>query len=167
VNEIAVAYDGSTESERALVRAAELAEALSAGLVVVSVTQPVPPAAAAVEPTPPGPLLVPGATGPIGIAGADRPTAGELGLEQRASDEEIAERQLVRARAALGERSVEVEYLSEFGDPAEKLLEVGSAHDAELLVVGCREHGFFARLFGAPVDEEVAKHADRDVLLVH
>lgn len=167
MKEIAVAYDGSTESERALVRAAELAEALAARLVVVSVTLPAPPAVPALEPAPPGPILVPGATGPIGIAGADRPTEGELGLERGPSDEEIAERQLERARAALGERSVEVEYLSEFGDAAERLLEVGAAHDADLLVVGRREHGFFARLFGTPVDEEVAKHADRDVLLVH
>jgi nucleotide-binding universal stress UspA family protein len=167
MNEIAVAYDGSTESERALVRAAELAEALAARLVVVSVTHPALPAAAAVEPAPPGPILVPGATGPIGIAGADRPTDAELGLEEGPSDAEIAERQLDRARAALGERSVELEYLSEFGDVAERLLEVGAAHDAKLLVVGCREHSFFARLFSAPVDKEVAKHADRDVLLVH
>jgi nucleotide-binding universal stress UspA family protein len=167
MTEIAVAYDGSTESERALVRAADLADALSARLVVVSVTQPTPPAVPALEPTPPGPVLVPGAAGPIGIAGADRPTAAELGLEPHPNDEEIAERQLERARSTLGERSIEVEYLPEFGDAAERLLEVGAARDAELLVVGSREHGFFARLFSAPVEEEVARHADRDVLLVH
>lgn len=167
MNEIAVAYDGSIESERALVRAAELADALSARLVVVSVTQPTPPVVPALEPAPPGPVLVPGATGPIGIAGADRPTAAELGLEQGRNEQEIAARQLERARTTLGERSIEVEYLSEFGDTAERLLEVGAARDAEFLVVACREHGFFARLFSAPVDEEVARHADRDVVLVH
>jgi nucleotide-binding universal stress UspA family protein len=73
--------------------------------------------------------------------------------------------QLERARITLGERSIEVEYLSEFGDAAERL--VGAAHDAEFLVVASRDHGFFARLFSAPVDEEVARHADRDVVLVH
>src|ERR687888_553688 len=97
MNEIIVAYDGSTESDRALVRAAEVAEALTTRLLVVSVTQPIPHAVPALEPAPPGPILVPGATSAIGI----------------------------------------------------------------------REHGFFARLFSAPVDEEVARHADRDVLLVH
>ena len=167
MNEIVVAYDGSTESDRALVRAAEVAEALTTRLLVVSVTQPIPHAVPALEPAPPGPILVPGATSAMGIAGADRPTEGDLGLEHGPSDREIAERQLDRARAKVGERSVEVEYLSEFGDVAERLLEVGSAHDADLLVVGSREHGFFARLFSAPVDEEVARHADRDVLLVH
>lgn len=167
MDEIAVAYDGSTEAERALVRAAELAESLSSRLVVVSVTQPTPPAVPALEPTPPGPVLIPGATDPIGIAGADRPTTAELDRTERARDDEIAERQLDRARAALAGRAVEPEYLSEFGDTAERLLEVGAAHDADLLVVASREHGFFARLFGAPAEEEVARHADRDVLLVH
>jgi nucleotide-binding universal stress UspA family protein len=167
MKEIVVGYDGSQESDRALDRAAELAQALSARLVVVSVTQPVPSVVPALEPAPPGPILVPGATSAIGVTAADRPTAAELGLEQGPNNEEIAERQLDRARTALADRSLDVDYLSEFGDTAERLLEVGEAHDADLLVVGSRDHGFFARLFATPVDEEVARRADRDVLLVH
>src|ERR671931_2453970 len=63
VKTIVVGYDASDAAQRVLDRAAELAEALAARLVVVSVSEPpVPPTAPVLEPT--GPMLVPGgATG--------------------------------------------------------------------------------------------------------
>ena len=39
--------------------------------------------------------------------------------------------------------------------------------DADLIVVGSREHGFLDRLLGRSVDESVARRSERDVLLVH
>lgn len=54
---ILVGYDASDAAERALDRAAELAEALAARVVVVSVsTVPVPASAHVIEPT--GPMLL-------------------------------------------------------------------------------------------------------------
>jgi nucleotide-binding universal stress UspA family protein len=81
--------------------------------------------------------------------------------------EELARRQLERARMSLASRKVETEYVVELGDPAERLLEVADQRDADLIVVGSREHGFLERLLGRPVNEAVARRSERDVLLVH
>lgn len=81
--------------------------------------------------------------------------------------EELARRQLDRARRSLASRTVETEYVVELGDPAERLLEVAEQRDADLIVVGSREHGFLDRLLGRSVDEAVARRSERDVLLVH
>jgi nucleotide-binding universal stress UspA family protein len=68
---------------------------------------------------------------------------------------------------SLARRTAETEYVVELGDPAERLLEVADRRDADLIVVGSREHGFLERLLGRPVDEAVARRSERDVLLVH
>jgi nucleotide-binding universal stress UspA family protein len=68
---------------------------------------------------------------------------------------------------SLARRTAETEYVVELGDPAERLLEVADRCDADLIVVGSREHGFLERLLGRPVDEAVARRSERDVLLVH
>jgi nucleotide-binding universal stress UspA family protein len=81
--------------------------------------------------------------------------------------DELARRQLERARMSLAGKRVEAEYLVELGDPVERLLEVTEQRDADLIVVGSRERGFLERLLGHSVDEAVARRADRDVLLVH
>jgi nucleotide-binding universal stress UspA family protein len=81
--------------------------------------------------------------------------------------DELAERQLERARRALLGRSVDADYVVEFGDPAERLLELAEQRGADLIVVGSREHGFLERLLSRPVDESVARRSERDVLLVH
>jgi nucleotide-binding universal stress UspA family protein len=148
---IVVGYDGSEAGERALARAAELAEAFSAGLVVVSVS--------AYEPTPVDPtaglvLSAPAVTVPVPDAETPEP-------------EELAQQQLERARRSLAGRRIDGEYVAELGDPAERLLEVAESRDADLIVVGSREHGFLERLLGHPVDEAVARRFERDVLLVH
>jgi nucleotide-binding universal stress UspA family protein len=166
MNTIVVGYDGSEGAERALARAADVAQALSASLVIVSVTEfahvpaPVPafePAAVLVPPAVAGPVPT-GGTVPLPEAGAEpRPPAPE----------ELARRQLERARMSLATREVEAEYVVETGDPAERLLEVADQRDADLIAVGSRERGFLDRLLGRAVDEAVARRAERDVLLVH
>jgi nucleotide-binding universal stress UspA family protein len=67
----------------------------------------------------------------------------------------------------LTRRRVEVEYVAEVGDAAERLLALARERDADLIVVGSREHGVLDRLLGRHVDEAVAAHAGCDVLLVH
>jgi nucleotide-binding universal stress UspA family protein len=155
---IVVGYDGSDAAERALRRAAEVAEAFAARLLVVSVggSTHAPAPIAELAPAPvPGPV-VPGGTVP-----PPEPTTAAP------EPDELAGLQLERARTALAGRSVDADYVVELGDPAERLLELAEQRDADLIVVGSREHGFLGRLLSPPVDEALARRSERDVLLVH
>jgi nucleotide-binding universal stress UspA family protein len=155
VKAILVGYDASDAAERALDRAAELAEALSARLVVVSVsTTPLPATPPVLEP---GGMFLPGGTVPL----AEPEPAGEP------DPKELARRQLEQARARLAARGLDADYVAEIGPPAERLLVVADEHDAELIVVGSRDHGLLERLIAPPVEEAVARRAKRDVLIVH
>jgi nucleotide-binding universal stress UspA family protein len=158
---IVVGYDGSDASERALRRAVEIAEAFSAGLVVVSVSGLAygPAGVYAFEPT--AEVVSPAVGGPVVAGGTVPPPEAE----PKPEPEELARRQLERARRSLASRKLESEYVVELGDPAERLLEVADQRDADLIVVGGREHGFLERLLGHAVDEAVARRANRDVLL--
>ena len=163
---IVVGYDGSDAAERALGRAADIAQAFSARLSVVSVSRSayVPARVSAFETRRPTAELVPPA-----VAGPVAP-GGMVPLPEPVSPqepEELARRQLERARKSLASRKVESEYLVELGDPAERLLELADERDADLIVVGSRERGFLERLLGHSVDEAVVRRAERDVLLVH
>ena len=152
---ILVGYDASDAAERVLDRAAELAEALSARLVVVSVsTAPLPATAPFLEPG--GPMLVPrGAP----LAGSDP--------ESDPDPRELAQGLLEQAHARLAARGLDADYVAEVGSPAERLLAVADERDAELIVVGSGEHGLLERLVTQPVEEAVARRARRDVLIVH
>jgi nucleotide-binding universal stress UspA family protein len=156
---IVVGYDGSEQAERAVVRAAELAQALLSRLIVVSVAPPPRPMAPLGE-VGPVEVPVPAAPGPIG-------TGIPLPVEPQGKPEELAQHQLERARRSLASRGVDAEYVAEVGDTTERLLAVAEEREADLLVVGSREHGFLEHLLGRPVDEAVAKRAGCDVLLVH
>jgi nucleotide-binding universal stress UspA family protein len=160
---IVIGYDGSDAAERALARAADLAQAFSARLFVVSVSglAIVAAPASAFEPTAElGPAAVAGPVAPGGTVPLPEPVAAQ-------EQEELARRQLERARISLARRKIETEYVVELGDPAERLLEVADQRDADLIVVGSRERGFLERLLGRSVDEAVARRSERDVLLVH
>lgn len=159
---IVVGYDGSDEAERALRRAADIAEAFSARLVVVSVSGFAPAPVFALEPG--AEVIPPAVGGPAAVGGSvllpePAPSAPD--------PEELARGQLEQARMSLAGRNVETEYVVELGDPAERLLDVAAARGAELIVVGSRQHGFVGRLLARPVDETVARRSERDVLLVH
>ena len=159
---IVVGYDGSDAAERALGRAADIAQAFSARVFVVSVSglATVPAPASAFEPTALVPPAVVGPVAPGGTVPLPEPVSPQ-------EPEELARRQLERARMSLANRKVETEYLVELGDPSERLLEVADQRDADLIVVGSRERGFLERLLGRSVDEAVARRSERDVLLVH
>jgi nucleotide-binding universal stress UspA family protein len=159
---IVVGYDGSDAAERALRRAADIADAFSAGLVVVSVSEYAPAPVSALESSPElVPPTVAGPVAPVGTVPLPEPVAA------RPEPEELARRRLERATMSLASRKLETEYVVELGDPAERLLEVADQRDADLIVVGSREHGFLERLLGRSVDETVARRSERDVLLVH
>jgi nucleotide-binding universal stress UspA family protein len=160
---IVVGYGGSEAAEHALTRAAEIAEAFSARLVVVSVTAPmhIPVPVSAFEPA--APLIPPAAVGAEGTA----PVPEYRPAPPESQPQELARRELEQARVSLASRRIEAEYVVEVGDPVERLLDVASRHDADLIVIGSRDHGFLERLLGRSVDEAVARRAHRDVLLVH
>jgi nucleotide-binding universal stress UspA family protein len=153
---IVVGYDASDAAARVLDRAAELAEALAARLVVVSVSEePVTATAHILEP--PGAMVIPGGLTPL----AQPEPAGET------DPRELAQRRLEQARSTLASRSLEADYVAEVGSAPERLLVVADERDAELIVVGRGEHGFLERLIAPPVEEAVARRAERDVLIVH
>jgi nucleotide-binding universal stress UspA family protein len=166
VKTIVIGYDGSDEAERALVRAADVAMAFSAQLVVVSLSGSVhvPVAVSAFEPG--AVLLPPAAAGPAATGGT-MPLPEPHPEPALPTPEELAQHQLERARMSLTGKRVDTEYMVEVGDPVERLLDVAHQRDADLIVVGSRERGFLERLLAHGIDKAVARRADRDVLLVH
>lgn len=148
---IIVGYDSSERAERALERAAELAAAFGSRVIVVAVAEA-------------GPRSTDPAIMPVGGMGPVPPPAATVDPLER---EEHARGQLEGARSVLAPRRVDAEYVSAVGDPAESLLRAAEDRAADLIVVGSREHGFLERLLGRGVDEQLARSAHCDVLLVH
>jgi nucleotide-binding universal stress UspA family protein len=144
---IVVGYDDTDPSKRALQRAAEIAEAFRAKLLVTSVAEPVAIA---------GDAMVPGDA--IGLA-----APAILPVPDRAE----ATRELEQARKALEKRKLEVDYLATVGDAAGGIVEAAKQHSADLIVVGTREPGFLDRILGGDVSEAVSRRAHQDVLIVH
>ena len=144
---IMVGFDDSEPERRGLGRAADLAVAVGAKLVVVSVASP---------PTPPvaWDAALPG-EGPEHLA-------GEATLQV-----EHAETSLDDARRLLNTRTIDAEYVSELGSPAERIMAAAEERDADLIVVGTREPGFLDRLLEGSVSQNVSRHTHRDVLIVH
>ena len=149
---ILVGYDGTRGAERALERAAELARAFEAKVVVVSVA------------TPPSAIATPGAFGLMPYA--PYPTEHELGGAPQL-DEALWERHRERVAALLASGGVAAEFAGVVGVPDDQILAVADQEEADLIVVGTREPGFFERLFSGSVSQSVARRAHCDVLVVH
>ena len=159
---IVVGFEESAAAERALGRAADFAETFGARIFVVCVGRP-PHLAVPIPALEPADVLVPASAGAAPTVGGPPPAAEASWL----GPEELAQQQLERARTLLANRRVEADYVCEVGDPADRLLDIADRNDADLIVVGSREHGLLGRLLARPVDETVARRAARDVLLVH
>lgn len=134
---ILVAYDDTGPAQRALERAAELAKAFDAEVIVTSVA----------------PLLVgsPRATGPVDPT--DTPAHHQEELEH--------------ARALLAERGIDATSVAATGDPAGAIVMIADQRDADLVVVGTREPGLVERVMRRSVSSEVARHVHHDLLIVH
>jgi len=135
---IVVGYDNTEPSQRALERAADIAEKFGSRLVVTSVSS----------------VLIPSGThGTGGIDPTDPPEQHQAELEQ--------------AKAYLSGRNVSAELQPASGDAADAIVETAEQTGATLIVVGTREPGTLERLLGTSVSQAVSKHAHCDVLIVH
>jgi nucleotide-binding universal stress UspA family protein len=135
---IVVGYDNTEPSQRALERAADIAEKFGSRLVVTSVT----------------PVMVPSGThGTAGIDPTDPPAEHQAELGQ--------------AQAYLSGRNLTAELQPAIGEPADTIVEAAEQTGATLIVVGTREPSFFERVLGSSVSQAVSKHAHCDVLIVH
>jgi nucleotide-binding universal stress UspA family protein len=154
---IVVGYDGTDAGDRALGRAADLAQAFEARIVVARLGRE-----AAIAPMlgTADSLLVPTAVGP-----APRGAPDELAVGGPEPGDD-ADRELDRARALLARRKLQADLVRLEGDPAGSLIELADERDADVIVVGNPELGFLGRLLGEDVGGAVARRADRDVLLV-
>jgi len=134
---IVVGYDETEPSKRALDRAAELAQASGAKLIVTSVA----------------PVLVSVGRGMGAIDPVDPPS------------EHLAE--LERARAHLEGKGIDAEFVPAVGEPADTIVELAEERHADMIVVGTREPNVLERLLGQSVSGSVSRQAHCDVLIVH
>jgi nucleotide-binding universal stress UspA family protein len=160
---VIVGYDGSQGAERALERAAELAQALPARLLVVSVTRSL-RVAATVPALEPVEAPVPVVPGPVATGASTPWPVPEM---RRPEPDELAQHQLERARMSLTRKRVEAEYIAEVGEAAATLLAVAEEHDADLIVVGSREHGFLDVYWAGTWTRRWSSAPGCDVLLVY
>jgi nucleotide-binding universal stress UspA family protein len=134
---IVVGYDQTPGSQRALERAATLAKALGAKLVVTSVA----------------PLMV-----SIGRSG---------GPTDPTDTPEMHAKELEAARSYLEGQGITASYQPAVGEPADTIVQLADQVGAEMIVVGTREPSLIQRLTGQSVSESVSHHAHCDVLIVH
>lgn len=145
---IVVGYDGTQPAERALARAAQLARAFGAKVIVADVAAPEPLRAS------------PGAFGYVPYY----EYTADLGMR---TDELLWQRHRERIDALFAQTGVPHEFASAVGQPADEIVDVAERAGAELIVVGTHEPGFLERLFAGSVSQGVARRAHCDVLIVH
>jgi nucleotide-binding universal stress UspA family protein len=137
IKTILIGYDETDASRRALERAAQLAKAFDAKLVVTSVA----------------PVTTPASARSIGTDPVD--TAADHRAE------------LHDAHVYLETQGATADYIEAVGHEAESILEAARERSADMIVVGSREVSRLQRLLGQSVSNAVSHGAHCDVLIVH
>jgi nucleotide-binding universal stress UspA family protein len=137
IKTIVVGYDETDPSRRALERAAQVAKAFEAKLVVTSVA-------------------------PVTITTTGR-SIGADPVETAAEHR----RELTEARAYLEGEGLSAEYIEAVGHEAESILAAARERSADMIIVGSRELSALQRLLGQSVSDAVSHGARCDVLIVH
>jgi nucleotide-binding universal stress UspA family protein len=136
---IVVGTDGSQAADRALEEAIDIAQRDGARLHLVTAF--------------PDPAVI-----------RERVTSGATSVQVNLS--EIADSVLTRAAERAGEKGVPVETYASESDPAEAILEVAKAQDADLIVVGSRGLSGIQRFLLGSVSSKVSEHAVCSVMIV-
>jgi nucleotide-binding universal stress UspA family protein len=97
---------------------------------------------------------------------ADPPNGHTYIRVPRPEAAEDCERLLNEARSILGRRQLVARYVATTGEPAEELIEAAHSTDADLIVVGKRNHNPLQRLVLGSVSTKVVHQARCDVLVV-
>jgi nucleotide-binding universal stress UspA family protein len=139
---IVVGYDGSEHANRALERAAMMAEN-GADILVVS--------AARLATLTHDSGIAPGGAG----AGAIDPVEAEEARES-----------LEKAKQFFADKGMNVRFIEGHGDPADTLVRIAKDEGADLIVVGTRGLNFAQRALLGSVSTKVVHHAECDVLVV-
>jgi nucleotide-binding universal stress UspA family protein len=148
MQQIIVAYDGTESAKRALERAADLAKAFDAEVIVTSVAS----------------LLH---SGPRATQQYDlhSPSGSDPEIQRDSLADHQAE--LADATAFFAERGIEAEPVAVSGDPASAIVALAERRKADLVVVGTREAGLAERVVRHSVSQQVARKVHCDVLIVH
>jgi nucleotide-binding universal stress UspA family protein len=145
VSAIVVGYDGQEAAGRVLERAIEEARDRSARLVVVSVAEmPLNP------------------EGMQNYGTLDDSPARMMPLVAPPELEAV----LATARDRIEAAGLAADYVWAAGEPADAIVGTARDHKAQLVVLGGHQRGFFARVLGTDVADEVRRAAGCDVLVV-
>ena len=148
MQQIVVAYDGTEPAKRALERAADLAKAFDAKVIVTSVAW----------------LLHSGPRAEQQFE-LHSPPGSEPEIQRDSLADHVAE--LADATAFFAERGIEAEPVAVSGDPASAIVNLAETRGADLVVVGTREAGLAERVVHHSVSQQVAKKVHCDLLIVH
>jgi nucleotide-binding universal stress UspA family protein len=134
---ILIGYDEGEASKRALERGAQFAKAFDSQLIVTSIA--------------PITTNIGRSAGPI-----DPTDPPEAHIQE-----------LKHAQTYLEGQGIKADYAPGIGHPAETIAQVAEERGADLVILGTKEPGLIARLFGQSVSESVAHRVHCDVMFVH
>ncbi|MGH2905912.1 MAG: universal stress protein [Solirubrobacterales bacterium] len=143
IKTIIVGTDGSDTAAQAVVQAGELAEKLSAALVIVSAFDPV-------------------SESRLKDERSEAPQDVEWAINEREDVDDM----LGHVAAPLKERGIEVKVSARKGNPADAILDVAEEEHADLIVVGNKGMAGARRFLLGSVPNKISHHAPCSVLIV-